>query len=323
MLQSAVEHYRAEQRITAAGLVAARRRRFDTLDALVRTVVGFQVLASREAARAFPAMLDEQGLDSTAEGVVATTSLAGTASDGRDLRGLMDYTRADEVTPSAFDLIVTTQLQDVARQTASIALGVRPHIEGYVRILNPPSCSRCAVLAGKFFRRNQGFDRHPKCDCRHIPASEDTAGDLRSDPRAYFDSLPTADELAKQYPDLTVQMRRDAGIFSQEDIFTKAGADVIRKGADIGQVVNARAGMSTSQPILRGKGERNTARGRIAKVDVFGQQMFTTTEGMTKRGIAYKARGRQYVRLMPESILEIADSEAEVLRLLKVHGYIT
>ena len=323
VLQSAVEHYRAEQRITAAGLIAARRRRFDTLDALVRTVAGFQVLAARESARAFPAMLEEQGIDSAGEGTVSPTALAGTASDGRELRGLLDYARDDEVTPTAFDLIVTTQLQDVARQTAAIALGARPQVEGYVRILNPPSCSRCAVLAGKWFRRNQGFDRHPKCDCRHVPASEDTADDLRSNPRAYFDSLPTATDLSEQYPDLTVKMRQELGIYSQEDVFTKAGADVIRRGADIGQVVNARAGMSTSQPILRGAGERNTARGRAAKVDVFGRQMFTTTEGMTKRGQAFRARSRNYVRLMPESILEIAESDAEVLRLLKAHGYIT
>jgi hypothetical protein len=62
----------------------------------------------------------------------------------------------------------------------------------------------------------------------------------------------------------------------------------------------------------------------MARRDVFGRPLYTTNEGMTKRGLAYKARGRQYVRLMPESIVELANGDrAELLRLLKVHGYIT
>jgi len=44
---------------------------------------------------------------------------------------------------------------------------------------------------------------------------------------------------------------------------------------------------------------------------------------MTTRGAAYGARGGKKVRLMPESILEIAEDDAEVLRLLKAHGYLT
>ena len=231
MLKSAVEHYRNEQRITAAGVVALRRVRFDTLDTLTRTMAAFQLLAAREALRAFPLMLSEQNVDAPAEATGVASALLGSASDGRDIRGLLDFTRTSSVTAQAFDLIVTTQLQDVARQASSIALGSRPAVDGYVRMLNPPSCSRCAVLAGKFYRRNRGFARHPKCDCRHVPATEDTAGDLRTDPNRYFDSLDAA---------------------QQDAIFTKAG-DVIRRGADVAQVVNARAGMSTAQVATRGR----------------------------------------------------------------------
>lgn len=279
LLQSALDHYRAEQRITAAGLIALRRRRFDTLDALVRTMVAFQVLATREAQSAFPRMLDEQGLDIAAEGDVRSAGLLGWASDGRSMRGLMDYSRDPSVTAKAFDLIVSTQLQDVARQAAAIEMGARPALTGYVRMLNPPSCSRCAVLAGRVYRKSKGFLRHPRCDCRHVPTSESLAGDLTTDPRAYFDSLPEAD---------------------QARIFTTAGAEAIRAGADIGKVVNARRGMSASQS------------GRLARRSVNGQKVYTTTEA---------SRGK--VRLMPESILEIAEDDAEVLRLLKAHGYLT
>lgn len=322
-LRSAEQHYARQQRIDAAGLVAARRARWGSLGQLVSVMVAFQVLASRDAAGSVPLMLDEQNIDAEPVAAVSVAALAGTASDGRDLRGLMDHTRSRDVTSDAFDLIVLTQLQDVARAAAALAMAVRPRVTRYVRMLNPPSCSRCAVLAGRVYRFDAGFQRHPRCDCRGIPASEDTAGDLRTDPSAYFDSLPTARQLSADYPDLTVRKRQELRLYSQEDIFTKAGAEVIRRGADISQVVNARAGMSTAQVAVRGAGDRWTASGRLVRQTVFGRQVATTKEGMTKHGVAFKARGRGYVRLMPESLLEIADDRADALRLLKAHGYVS
>lgn len=246
-------------------------------------------------------MLSEQGIDDGADAVVRSRSLTYIASDGRSIDGLMDYTRSDEVTRSQFDQIVLTQLSDMAVAGSVLAAAVRPAITGYVRMLETPSCSRCVVLAGKFFRHNTGFQRHPKCDCRHIPSRENVAGDITTDPDSYFHSLSKAEQDAK---------------------FTKAGAEAIRAGADVGQVVNARAGMSKAQG-LRGAGARFTASGRAVKVDAFGRPIYQTTEGMTKRGRAFKARGRKYIRLMPESIVELAGGDrAELLRLLKSHGYI-
>src|SRR5688500_1052764 len=61
-----------------------------------------------------------------------------------------------------------------------------------------------------------------RCDCVHIPVAEDTSDDLRTNPRAYFDSLSVAE---------------------QDKAFTKAGAEAIREGADMNQVINARRGM--------------------------------------------------------------------------------
>lgn len=280
MLQSATDHYRRQQTITAAALTRLRRDRFAPLDALTRTMVAFQVLAARESAKFFPLMLDEQNIEAPLAARTRPDALAGYASDGRTMRGLMDYTRAKDVTEQAFDLIVATQLQDVARQAAAIELGARPAVQGYVRQLNAPSCSRCAILAGAFYRWSAGFQRHPRCDCRHVPTTRDAANDLTSSPRTYFDSL-------------------DEG--EQERIFTKAGAESIRLGADPAQVVNARRGMATSQA------------GRI-KRNANGD--FVTFEGVTRRDIA----GR---RLMPESILERANGDRnEAIRLLQANGYL-
>lgn len=282
--------------------MAARAARYGSLPALVDTLAAGQHVAALTALAAVPRMLTEQGIGPDADAETRVRALTYTASDGRSLDGLMDYTRTDEVTSAQFDQIVFTQLADVAVSASVLAAAVRPAVTGYVRMLEQPSCSRCVVLAGKFFRRNTGFQRHPRCDCRHIPSAENVAGDIRTDPGEYFGSLSKAE---------------------QDGAFTKAGAEAIRNGADIGQVVNARAGMSTAQG-LRGANSRFTASGRLARVDAFGRPIYQTTEGMTKRGRARQARARNYIRLMPESIVEMAGNDrAELLRLLKAHGYIT
>lgn len=326
MLTSALDHYRTQQAVTAAALVQLRRARFGSLDTLVRTMLAYQVVAARESARAFPLMLDEQNLTADLAARPRPEALAGAASDGRSMRGLLDYTRADTVTDAAFAMIVATQLQDVARQSAAISMGARPAVQGYVRQVNAPSCSRCAILAGKFFRHNQGFQRHPRCDCRHVPTTNANAGDLRTEPRDYFESL-SKDE--------------------QDRVFTQSGAEAIRLGADPGEVVNARRGMSTSQPITvtpAQSGETVTLLGkplytppvasqpaavagrrRLAREDVGGRLLYTTDEAAGSK--AARARmdlsGSGGRRLMPESILEIAGTDrTEAIRLLRANGYL-
>jgi hypothetical protein len=34
---------------------------------------------------------------------------------------------------------------------------------GWIRVLDPPSCGRCAILAGRFYKWSDGFLRHPNC----------------------------------------------------------------------------------------------------------------------------------------------------------------
>lgn len=165
-------------------------------------------------------------------------------------------------------------LADTTRAASQAAAAQRTEVTGYVRMVNPGACSRCVVLAGRFYRFNAGFSRHePTCRCTHIPASENVAGDLLTSPDRYFESL-SKDE--------------------QDRVFTQAGAEAIRMGADIGQVVNARRGMSTAQ--------------------VAGRKRYVTTSG---RG--FSARNP---RLMPETILAEAKSPEDALRLLKRFGYV-
>ncbi len=237
-----------------------------------------------------------QDIDPDRVGSVQASRLAGVASDGRNLTSLLyqpavatltDLQRGGSVAHARaagllkLDVIGRTQVADAGRGAESVAIAARRRVTGYVRMLSRPSCSRCIVLAGKFYRWNTGFRRHPRCDCRHVPAREDSADDVRTDPRAAFDDLDEA---------------------QQDKVFTKAGAEAIRNGADISQVVNARRGMDTAV--------------------VFGQQVLHTREGVTRYGVAGR-RLKSPVRLMPEQIfIEAKGNRAEAVRLLKLHGYI-
>lgn len=266
MLQSATEHYAAQAQLAAAAVVATRAKELPR-ERIAALIALFQLLAAREAIASVPKMLAEQGISSVLVASPQALALAGWLSNGLAVT---------DVLPSVergypLERFVATQVQDAGRNAASVSMTSAPQATGYVRMLNPPSCSRCAVLAGRFYRWNTGFQRHPLCDCRHIPTHEDAAGDLTTDPSAYFNSLSPE---------------------QQARIFTKAGAEAIRDGADISRVVNARRGMDLGQ--------------------IHGNRAWVTTEA-TKRG---------QIRLMPESIYRYAKDRDDAIRLLKLHGYV-
>lgn len=243
-------------------------------------------------------------------GRIEPRRLVGVTSDGRPmpealtiparttLRAIREGAppeRAAVLGATQLDMIVRSEIADTGRVATGVEITATPTL-GYVRMLNPPSCSRCVILAGKYFRWNAGFQRHPRCDCIHIPATEDQTDDLRTDPRAYFDSLSEAE---------------------QNRIFTNAGAQAIRDGANIGQVVNARW---RGRNGVRSSGMSTTASGRLARQRVFGRDVYVTTAGTGRR-----RRGEaRPVRLMPEQIyLEANGSRDEAIRLLRLHGYLT
>ncbi|MET4095122.1 hypothetical protein [Arthrobacter sp. UYCu712] len=194
------------------------------------------------------------------------------------------------------DLMLRTQMQisDAARSAGSVAMATRSKPAGYVRMLNPPSCSRCALLAGKWFRWNAGFLRHPGCDCRHIPSAEAMADDMTTDPFEYFRSLPPPE---------------------QDRIFTKAGAEAIRDGSDIYQVVNARRGMSYAGTSADGSKRGQKAAGSFTSAGTTRRGNFRTN---TEAGARTKGK-----RLTPDAIYALNGSDrAAALRDLERYGYI-
>ena len=248
--------YLTQQRI--AGLTASSVRRLwrrlgddFTADWLrVRPLVLSGVSRGRTAtvAAALPytaAVLAETGQVAPPTGRLNPDRFVETAPDGRPVGLVLDgavitarqqvakgvpVTQALQAGGDRLSREVLTMLADTRRQVYHADIIQRPKLAGYARMLNPPSCSRCIVLAGKYYAWNKGFLRHPRCDCIHMPASESVANDMRVDPAVYFNSL-SKDE--------------------QDRTFTKSGARAIRDGADISRVENVR---------MRGLGTASAAR---------------------------------------------------------------
>lgn len=142
-------------------------------------------LASAQAATAYvPAVLDETGQPDRPSARVRPQAFSGVASDGRSLSGLLqgsvvaakraatrglDGGDALELGQKWLEQALQTAVSDAARDATAASIAVRPGL-GWVRMVNPPCCSRCAVLAGVVYRWSDGFLRHPGCDCLHIPS---------------------------------------------------------------------------------------------------------------------------------------------------------
>lgn len=184
MLQSAEAAFLLQQRYALTGIAAARRAwRLQNPRSLLPALTVLQGYAARDGAAGVGEMLAEQNIDAPEQDQVNPQALAGVASDGRPLGSLLE--QAD--TEHALELMAVTQIADAARVAAGLSIAARRRV-GWTRMVNSPCCPRCALLAGKFFRWNTGFQRHPRCLCRHIPTQEDVYGDVRTDPQALFDS---------------------------------------------------------------------------------------------------------------------------------------
>lgn len=246
------------------------------------------------------AMLAALNLDAVPAGEINPDAFAGVASDGRDLESLLynsvittkqavaqgaSEAEAMSAGEKALRMYMATQVADAARVADGVGVAATPRLGGYVRMLSLPSCARCAILAGKWFRWNQGFQRHPRCDCRHIPASEDVAGDLRTDPMAAVRS-------------------------GQVHGLTRADRKALADGADLNQIVNAKRGMRSAG------GRKFTTEGTTSR-GIAGRRLGDLR--MT-RGSRYRRSG--IARLTPEQIYRDATSREDAIRLLRLHGYI-
>jgi hypothetical protein len=280
--EAVTEQYKSIQTLQALAIRASRRawakvipgslsRSWDSaLRDLVPIMSAVQLRAATAGADYGVWALAEQGEYVAPDAFVDPRGFAGVAADGRSLSGMlyspvtdvkaligggMSVRQALSSGSNSLDRLVQTAVADASRQAASVDIATRPQV-GYVRMLNPPSCGSCVILAGRFYRWNSGFLRHPKCDCIHSPAKGSQAlksEGLVDDPYEYFNGLSEKD---------------------QNNIFGKGKAQAIRDGGDIFRVQNSyrgKDGLFTAE----GTGKRGFAR------DLKGQRL--TPEGIYKQ----------------------------------------
>lgn len=296
----ASSEYEAQKRLTVAALLGARRqwRRMgadwdsswrEVGPRLAVLLTAAQAASARRGALYVPEVLEEQGMDPEPVGQVRPLAFAGVAADGRPLESLLSLTLLRSKVAGSLDaggafldMVVETEIADAHRGAIQVATAARPRT-GYVRMVNTPCCKDCAVQAGKFFRVNTGFLRHPNCKCYHLPTT---------DTGSKYATYPEPHEITG---------------------LTEGERKALEAGGDYSQVINASRGASRNK--------------------------MTTTEGTTRRGVAYRAmggdprrdtraRGDRYFRtqnrrLTPDGIYRIASDDDEVRRLLKAHGYLT
>lgn len=314
-LQAVSDLYAAQQRRTLTATLATREQwakagspaKFGrVVNSMFALIASAQLGAAREAAQSVPAALEESGYPEAQLARVRPAGMAGWASDGRPLEPLLwlapDIAAAGGKSLSEqmaagqawLDLMVHRQVTDAGRAASSVAITSTARA-GYVRFVSPPCCQRCAVLAGKFFRYNTGFDRHLRCDCIHRPTSSREPAD------GYADMVST-----DQITDLTEAQRK-----------------AVEDGADLNQVVNAYRGRSAGLDKMMTTAEGTTKRGYASYI----QRAVDRARGQSTQYTVSKSSGRRNVtrtkaRPTPERIYQIAETREEAVRMLTLHGYV-
>lgn len=242
MLESAILHYQEQQQIGVKTIKAVRRLwrgmtdDFDLSWSRIGLDVGDaimagQLAASQAAQEHLLGMGDELDLGNpvgladpfafvgwTSEGIELDRVTRSSIVQAKQLVGAgVDVASALTQAGSWLEQLTANELTGAASGMSTTTVTSTPQT-GYVRMLNLPSCKDCIILAGRWYRWNQGFQRHGGCDCEHIPARESMT-ELRTDPYEAFNSLTKAE---------------------QDKIFGKADAQAIRDGGDIYRVVNVR-----------------------------------------------------------------------------------
>lgn len=272
---------------------------------LAKMIAGYQVAAARLAADAV------EGVVSTQPDVVAD-AFGGITALGYPLTDPL-VTILDSPTPQIqsrrLARFVQSEVSDASRGAAATVMAASS-AQGYVRVLQLPSCSRCTILAGRVYRWTTGFDRHPGCDCAMFSIEDldyAKAEGFVADPSDAFDR-------------------------GQVTGLSEAEREAISHGADMAQVVNAHRGMSRVG--VQGDSWSVTAAG-TSRRGVFGREetkrggAFDTT-GTRQQGAvaAYPIRQAARQRLMPGQIIANAEGLPDDLRrqyvidALKSYGFI-
>lgn len=278
---------------------------------ILNAVIAGQLSAAAGAQAFVSGAMLAQGVAVAAESTLNVGALAGIAMDGRPLATLLYVPAVSTIQAlqaglpanvaltrgmAQMGMLAATTIADTARTATQVAMTTEPKCVSYVRVVKLPACSRCIVLAGRQYSHSEGFKRHPKCDCGMEPMSD-----------AEWRSRETAKSPEDLYKAMTPEERHKR--------FGAAGVEALENGADLGQVVNARRGMSTTTTGKKVSREGTTKRGIGGKA---------LNAGFGKSNSVSRYQRSNEIRLMPEQILKNAHGDRELqLALLRKHGYIT
>ncbi|MFD4912845.1 hypothetical protein ACFWNR_06435 [Streptomyces virginiae] len=303
---------------------------------LVGAISSGQAEAAAHADAYVAAVIAADGLDSRPGGKLDPLGFAGVAADGRPLKSLMYESvlearwLVEEVGTAEVDAMigglekllkaVTTEVADAGRTATGASIAGNRTINGYIRIASAPCCARCAILSGKEFGWNMGFQRHPRCDCVHMPATLIARSSLRRGHLNRNEVFPTTGRGGARGIVDADKYFQSLSHLEQNRIFTIAGAQAIRDGASITSVVNARRGMYTA--------------------NAYGRSVRATRDSTTRRGAWFRAERQRAIqrglvpasgrgfrlmspRLRPEEIYRLAGSRSEAIAMLHRFGYMT
>jgi len=292
--------------------------------AMVRAVAAGQLVAASSGQPYIEAMVRADGLGNDySEGAshVQPRQFSGAAADGRTLDSLLylpvirtktliqgGLTLQEAMTSGLFQLqrMAASEVADAGRGAAGVAMVANHRVTGYVRMVRAGACSRCVILAGRWYRYNADFQRHKRCQCYGVPATDARPG-RRLNPMSFFSNLSRAE---------------------QDRRFGVGGATAIRNGADIYKVVNA--GRSTITLDAYGQKVVATLEGTTRRGEFF-QQMRRETEQRTGQRFAHSAADVEQglprfhlrtPRLTPGEIFKLSEDRDELIRLLRRFGYL-
>ena len=157
---------------------------------------------------------DGRPLASLMTGAAVAANTASARADIPQQRAVMDA-EAERAAHSWLMMVARTQVADAGR--AAVRSSMAAYDMSGVRLANPPCCGRCAILAGRVFHWQAGFQRHPGCDCTMQP--------VRGNYIAEGDDIP----------------------LDQIRGLSKADRQAVEMGADLQRVVNAQRGMYSAE----------------------------------------------------------------------------
>lgn len=312
-LEALTDWYRARQLRVVAGaerLAATAWRDVNPADlsgwasrmpGMVAMVQAGMIASASGASEYVAGALAMQGVTEPVPNVVPA-AFSMSAADGRPLGSLLympalnTQARMDVTAASASQamrgglsdliMIVATEVADAGRQAVAAAAVASKRVTRYRRVPGPVACARCAILADRVYSTYEAasFERHPRCMCTAVPVTDSRAA--KFDAHKYFDGLTKV---------------------QQDRVFTTAGAQAIRDGADMSKVVNARRGVSP----IGWRGGSGTG--------------WTTLEGASRSGVyrTSTVAGRAgKPRLTTEAIYRLSATRDEAVSMLRDYGYL-